>query len=964
MRGALVGRVAERAAFHEAITTPGPAVVLVAGEAGVGKTTFVEDVVAGGVPGTVLRGRAVEWPAAAYDVLARALRPALSGAGEQLRAMLAEIVPELGAPPATPDPAGLARAVCAAASPGVLFLDDLQWADEATLSLLPAVADAAAGAAGPAGVAGPAVRIVGCYRSDELARGHLLRSVRAQLRKRGQLAEITLSPLSDERVRELIGALLGAEPGPALVAAVASRADGLPFAVEELVAALRDGGRLTYHAGTVTLAGEGTGPVPDGIREAVLLRASRLTGTERMLLDAAAVAGGEFDVDTAALAASAIVTGSDPAPVAWPDGFTAAGLLTEAQEGHAAFRHALTHAAAYADIPWSRRRRLHRALASAAAAGEGGQPALVARHLLAACDYAAASGALIRAADAYCAVHAYRDAARALRTALEHWPGDYADGPAAVRRMAVVERLARCAEMCSEYADAVTLLRELADGYEQQGNVLALAGTYRRIALAYELRGHWDPALAAREKAAGAYAKAGRGDEAAVDRLAVAVHLRAAASYSAALATLAVAAADARHCDRADLRLRVDGLRGNILSRLGDSAGGIVVVRAALAEALGQNLPDTAAELHHRLADTLEHSGNYPAATAAYSAAYQYCDSHGRGAIGQLCRVCVSAVLFSRGEWDRAAAICQDVLAQSDATTHARAVGACILGLVHSLRGEVKAARPHLLEASVLSARSELAAAELLSTWGLAVIEEHAGALGAAGDRARDVLTRLRRTQECHYCVPVLQWAASFFTDRGLTTDARACATALATICDATAQPEAVATLAHAIGETLLPEDPAAAARELRRAAEMFSELELPFAMAQARYRAGIAAAAAGDDRAARELLVMAQQTAAKLGAQGLLGGCAGALTRLGVPAVPLVPAARRPPDSLAGLTAREMDVMALVADGNTSRQVGATLFISPRTVEMHVQGCLLKLGCRTRAEAVRKLAERGALPR
>src|ERR1700691_901840 len=344
MRGALVGRVAERAAFHEAITTPGPAVVLVAGEAGVGKTTFVEDVLASGVPGPVLRGRAVEWPGAAYDVLARALRPTLYGVGEHLRAMLAEIVPELGEPPATPDPGALARAVCAAVSPGVLFLDDLQWADEATLSLLPAVADAAAGAAagraGPAGPAGPAVRIVRCYRSDELARGPLLRSIRAQLRERGQLAGITRSPLSDEGVREMIAALLGAEPGPALAAAVASRADGLPFAVEELVAALRDGGRLTYHAGTVTLAGEGTGPVPDGIREAVLLRASRLTGTERMLLDAAAVAGGEFDVDTVLFAASASVTGSDPAPVAWPDGFTAAGLLTEAQEGRAAFRHA------------------------------------------------------------------------------------------------------------------------------------------------------------------------------------------------------------------------------------------------------------------------------------------------------------------------------------------------------------------------------------------------------------------------------------------------------------------------------------------------------------------------------------------------------------------------------------------------------------------------------------------------
>jgi DNA-binding CsgD family transcriptional regulator len=57
------------------------------------------------------------------------------------------------------------------------------------------------------------------------------------------------------------------------------------------------------------------------------------------------------------------------------------------------------------------------------------------------------------------------------------------------------------------------------------------------------------------------------------------------------------------------------------------------------------------------------------------------------------------------------------------------------------------------------------------------------------------------------------------------------------------------------------------------------------------------------------------------------------------------------------------MEVMVLVARGNTSRQIGEALFISPRTVEMHVQGSLLKLGCRTRAEAVRRLAELGVLP-
>jgi DNA-binding CsgD family transcriptional regulator len=52
---------------------------------------------------------------------------------------------------------------------------------------------------------------------------------------------------------------------------------------------------------------------------------------------------------------------------------------------------------------------------------------------------------------------------------------------------------------------------------------------------------------------------------------------------------------------------------------------------------------------------------------------------------------------------------------------------------------------------------------------------------------------------------------------------------------------------------------------------------------------------------------------------------------------------------------------MALVAQGLTSRDIGGHLFLSPRTVEMHVQNSLDKLGCRTRAEAVRRLTERGA---
>ena len=788
------------------------------------------------------------------------------------------------------------------------------------------------------------VALVGCYRSDELPRGHRLRAVRALLRRNHRLAEIELGPLGDDEVTQMLISLWGAVPQPALAAMVAARADGLPFAVEELAFALRDAGGLAYRDGAVTLAGAGAAPVPEGIREAVLLRASRLTAEERALLETAAVAGIKFDVDIVLAVADA---------AAWPDGFTASGLLTEARDGWAAFRHPLTQEAAYSDIPWSRRRRLHRALASTLA-GHDAVPALIAVHHLAARDFRLARRALLAAAEEHYAVHAYRDSARALRTALEHWPPGEQDDS----RLAVIDRLARCAEMCSEYADAVMLLRELADGHERRGDSRALAGTCRRLALAHELRGQWESALTAREAAAAAFSAEGIPAEAAIDRLAMAAHLRSAASYSAALATLSAASADAQAAGRTDLLLRIQGLRGNVLSRLGQPRDGIAALRGALDQALAESLPDTAAELQQRLADALGHSGDYRAATAAYAAAYQYCDAHGADAVGQLSRACASVVLFARGEWDRTAGVCEDMLA-SAAAPHARAVGAGLLGLVHAMRGAARLARPHLLESNLTATRIELTAMELLSSWGLCILEDAAGAHGDAADRARQILARLARTQERHYSVPILQWTATFFTEQGLTADASACVAALSQIAEATAQPEAIAALAHARGETLLADRPEAAAHELSRAAEMFSRLDLPLQAAQAQRRAAAATTRLGEHAHARELLHAAHATADQLGACHLRESCAAALRQLG-------DTPRRHPSSrrvTAGLTSREVDVMQLVAGGDTSRQIGRTLFISPRTVEMHVHSSMQKLQCRTRAEAVRRLTELGALP-
>ncbi|MGH3154685.1 MAG: LuxR C-terminal-related transcriptional regulator, partial [Streptosporangiaceae bacterium] len=637
----------------------------------------------------------------------------------------------------------------------------------------------------------------------------------------------------------------------------------------------------------------------------------------------------------------------------WPDGFTCSWQLTDVADGRASFRHPLTHEAAYADIPWSRRRRLHRALAGTLA-GQGAAPALIATHLLAARDFESARRALIEAAEQHCTVHAYRDAARSLRTALEYWPADQEDDI----RLSVIDRLARCAEMCSEYAEAVTLLRDLADGHQRRGDTLALGHARRRLALVHQLRGQWESALEARESAATAFSAAGEPGEAATDRLAVAVHLGSAASYSAAMATLSAVQADARASGRTDLILRAEGLRGDVLSRLGKSREGIAAVRAALDQALAGTLSDTAAELHQRLADALEHSGDYRAATTAYAAAYQFCDTHGTDALGHMCRACATVVLFARGQWDRTALLCDDVLA-ADALPQAQAIGSSLLGLIHAFRGAAKLARPRLLESQLIATRIELLPIELYSSWGLCVIEDAAGSDGESRDRARQMLARLARSQERHYSVPVLQWMATFFAEQGLFADTRACAAALAEIAEATGQPEPVAALAHARGETLLADDPEAAVRELGRAADMFGELELPLATAQAQCRAAAALVRIGEPARARDLLHAAHDTADRLGARKLRGACARALGQLGDK--PRHRAAGK--RVAAGLSGRELEVMLLVARGDTSKQIGEALFISPRTVEMHVQGSLFKLGCRTRAEAVRRLAELDALP-
>jgi DNA-binding NarL/FixJ family response regulator len=948
-----IGREGERAQLAlpmvEALDGHG-SLILLAGEAGVGKTTLARRALAGSGL-AVLEGFATPGGASAFAPLVEVLRAHLrsTAGGPLVEGPLADhlalLLPELGPATREGDPATLfeairlALATIAARQPTAIFLDDLQWADDATLELLPALART---------LSEQPLLILAAYRSDELPRAHPIRRMRSELRRSGHLRQISVEPFDAAATAALVDRILG-PVAPTLRRAVFDRTDGIPLYVTELSAALAASGRLQSGSSGLELVDGAEVPLPDSVRDAVLLRATGLSEDARAAAMAAAVAGQVFDPELVR-AVAGLVT--------WPDELLRRGLITEESAGRMAFRHALVRDAFYSEIPWTTRIKLHRSVAQHLASDRA-TPALVAEHWVLGREPDRAREALLAAADEFCAVHAYRDGARAFRRALELWP----EGDDERTRLYSLERLASCAELAGDLGDAATVWREVADGRQRDGDLRGLGDAQRRLAAVLELQGRWQEALASREHAATAFTAADALADAAAERLAAAAHLRSAGSFRAALSLLETAAQQARTAQRVDLQARILGQEGNARARMGEGQHGVEMVRAGLAMALEHGLAGPAAEIYQRLADALEHAGDYSGASATYDEAYSFCFANGLEPTAQLCLACLTAVLRQSGDWDRATKLCRQVIGSPDSSAHARAVATGQLGSILGLRGQTRQARPLLLEGATIARRIELAAMELLSGWGLAIVDSVEGATQSAAGHCWALLERWKQTEERHFVISPLRWATTFFAESGDAGGTRACAAALARIAADVGQDEAMSALSHALGETALIEGSVEqASDQFARALVLLQGYDAPFERAESQRRAAAVLAAAGRAEEAVEHLVAAYRTARRLGAKPLANQLAAALSALGER--PERRLGKRTATQLenGGLTRREVEIVRMVATGRTNREIARELFLSPRTVEMHVSSILMKLNGRSRADAARRASELGLL--
>jgi predicted ATPase len=301
----LVGRDAEVARLQAAIERAAagqPATVLVAGEAGIGKTRLVAEVLghAAGLGAVALAGGCLDVGdgVLAYAPVVEALRPlarllgpaelerVLDGAGQEL----ARLVPELGLRNAAEQGGPLAPSQLfelllgmlhriAERTPLLLVVEDLHWADQSTRDLLGfLVRNLRAGLA-----------LVLTCRSDELRPGHPLRPFLAELNRGGRAERLDLGRLGGRDLAELVAGILGEPAAPGLSREILARSEGNPFFAEELLAARLEGTRL-----------------PPALRDLLLARVDALTEAAQRTLAAAAVAGSRVDHE---LLAS--VTGQD-----------------------------------------------------------------------------------------------------------------------------------------------------------------------------------------------------------------------------------------------------------------------------------------------------------------------------------------------------------------------------------------------------------------------------------------------------------------------------------------------------------------------------------------------------------------------------------------------------------------------------------------------------------------------------
>ena len=846
------GALAGLAEAREAAARGEGRVVVVIGEPGIGKTALLTAFVADLPPGSrVLVGAcddlSIPRPLGAIHDLAGSLSAALERAlaeDASPHEIYRLLLDELALPP----------------RPTVLVLEDVHWADEATLDVITLLARRIASL--------PVLLLLTC-RDGEAPPGHAVHSAIS-----GSSSVVELGPLSASAVASLTGD--GAED-------VYAATGGNPFYVTELLAA-RTAEEL-----------------PRSIANAVRGRVSRLSPEERRLVELVSVVPNRVPTSVLdAIAAGWAATAEEP---------ERRGLL-EVQPRYVRFRHELARNAIRSGIPIAARRGLHAEILAALLAADA-DPADIVHH-------AEAAGAETVVAD-YALVAARRAAAfDSNREAYSHYrrASAFLDRLPAHERAAVLEELAGAAYAVYRLDEAFHAVERAIAEWTALRDGAAVGRCTQTLS---RLHWHAGDGDAARAKALEAIEL--------LEPLGETVELARAYSGLAQLKNLA---------EYNDQALDWGERALELATKLGDERTRAHVL---------VNIASVRLDVDHRQVEPL---------LEAHAFADEVGDKHeATRALGNL-----GYALMSWAQPEPATRYARQALAYAEQNEvyNLASYIAVTLAWLQLRAGEWDEAE-RITRAEL---EKSMSVAQLVAKTVLTELAVRRGDPDAA-ERLADLAAQAVRASEPQRLAPLVELE----TEWALTTGAPFPAELLEALLDETPPPGGlvgwgairVAAWAAVAGIPVELDPPASAShaamlrRDWRGAADAFGEVGWT-------YDRALMLSLLDDE----EALVEAIEIARGLGAEPLTRRVAGRLREFGL----RVPPGQRETTRAnpAGLTARQLEVLALVAEGLTNAEIAERLVVSPRTAEHHVAAVLSKLGAATRRDAARRAAELGLVAR
>ena len=952
--------------------------VIVSGEAGVGKSRLVQELVeeARLAGARVLVGGCVELDGGGIpfsplvDMLRALAREAppdeLDGLLGPGRIEIGRLVPELGVGGAAPsrgesEASRMLELVIgvigrlAADRPLMLVFEDVHWADRATLDLLGLLV--AADSASP-------LLLVFTVRSDELHRAHPFRRMAARWEQQRTAERLELERLKAHEVAAQIEAILGERPDRGLVDLVFERSEGIPLFVEEIIRAVRDG-RVDSDF------------IPPSLRDVLLARAEQLSSDGQHVLRVVSAAA-RWAPD-GLLAAVAELPASELYSALRET--VEQQLLVVDPSGRAyGFRHTLAQAAIHDDLLPGERARLHRAYGEAVertptlAGSELDAASMLAHHWLAAHDLSRALPASVRAARAAASAAAPAAAQRHFELALELWSQvPEAERQAGIAHSQLLEAAADAAAQAGALDRALALVNEALAEMGDDGPLESRVVLLVRRGTTLRFLGRDDEGLGVLEQAVdllpeGTPSEAGAKALAALARALFQLEQMQHAGEVAKQA-LQVAREVGAMVEEIDAQITL----GHSLAYGGDFEEGLALVRAGTEAARRAGQLYAATRASTNLSDLLLMLGRYEEAISTIDQDMALVEQAGLSrTAGAFMRSNRAEALLRSGRW-----------AEALSSVAPAAETGVFAGTLLLIRAEL-----HVLAGRRTEAEADLGEArkQLRTTTGaqfqlpLAVVgaelARSAGDLNAARDILVPVLARDAPGEEPRFKWPVMSLAMRIEADRAqaardeghvMPDDIRQRASVLCEQSDAMSVRTPADWGHHALVRAehtrlLSAHEPEAWADAVATCRAMNE----PYPLAYALFRHAEALTGSEDNDAASAAATESLSVARGLGASPLIEDVEALMRRARLQAGDDPGATAAPgSDSLEpfGLTAREREVLRLVADGRSNTEIAQELFISRKTASVHVSNILSKLSVSTRVHAA-AIAHRQGLTR